>query len=75
MQDIEDSDFKLSYDLYYLRNFNTWLDLVILFRTIKAVLKAEAADLKASLLIFLCGAWLSFSDAFSVFARFCFLLL
>ena len=37
---IEDSDFKLSYDLYYLRNFNTWLDLVILFRTIKTVLKA-----------------------------------
>ncbi len=37
---IEDSDFKLSYDLYYLRHFSTWLDLVILFRTIKTVLKA-----------------------------------
>ena len=37
---IEDSDLKLSYDLYYLRHFNTWIDLVILFRTIKTVLKA-----------------------------------
>ena len=38
---IEDSDLKLSYDLYYLVNFNTWLDVVILFRTIKTVLKAS----------------------------------
>ena len=38
---IEDSDLKLSYDLYYLVNFNTWLDIIILFRTIKTVLKAE----------------------------------
>ena len=37
---IEDSDLKLSYDLYYLRHFNTWLDFVILFRTVKTVLKA-----------------------------------
>ena len=37
---IEDSELKLSYDLYYLRNFSTWLDLVILLRTIKTVLKA-----------------------------------
>lgn len=37
---IEDSDLKLSYDLYYLRHFSTWLDCVILFRTIKTVLKA-----------------------------------
>ena len=37
---IEDSGLKLSYDLYYLRHFSTWLDLVILFRTIKTVLKA-----------------------------------
>ena len=27
---IEDSDLKLSYDLYYLRNFSAWLDFVIL---------------------------------------------
>ena len=37
---IEDSDLKLSYDLYYLIHFSTWLDLIILFRTIKTVLKA-----------------------------------
>ena len=37
---IEDSDFKLSYDLYYLRHFSVWLDLVILLRTLKTVLKA-----------------------------------
>ena len=37
---VEDSDLKLSYDLYYLRHFGTWIDLVILFRTIKTVLKA-----------------------------------
>ena len=28
---IEDSDLKLSYDLYYLRHFSTWLDLIICF--------------------------------------------
>ena len=38
---VEDSDLKLSYDLYYLRHFSCWLDLVILFRTIKTVLKAQ----------------------------------
>ena len=37
---IEDSDLKLSYDLYYLRHFSTWLDLVIMLRTVKTVLKA-----------------------------------
>ena len=37
---IEDSDLKLSYDLFYLRHFSVWLDLVIMFRTVKTVLKA-----------------------------------
>ena len=37
---IEDSDLKLSYDLYYLQKFSTWLDVVILLRTVKTVLKA-----------------------------------
>ena len=37
---LEDSELKLSYDLYYLKNFSTWLDLIILFRTVKTVLKA-----------------------------------
>ena len=38
---VEDSDLKLSYDLYYLKRFNIWLDLLILFRTIKTILKAS----------------------------------
>ena len=38
---VEDSELKLSYDLYYLKNFSIWLDLIILFRTIKTVLKAS----------------------------------
>ena len=38
---IEDSDLKLSYDLYYLRNFSTWLDFVILLRTVKTVLQGR----------------------------------
>ena len=38
---IEDSELKLSFDLYYLRHFSTWLDLIILLRTIKTVLKAN----------------------------------
>jgi exopolysaccharide biosynthesis polyprenyl glycosylphosphotransferase len=36
---VEDVELKLSYDLYYLKNFSIWLDLLILFRTIKTVLK------------------------------------
>ena len=37
---IEDSDLKLSYDLYYLRHFSACLDLMIMLRTVKTVLKA-----------------------------------
>jgi exopolysaccharide biosynthesis polyprenyl glycosylphosphotransferase len=37
---IKDSELKLSYDLFYLRNASLWLDLLILFKTIKIVLKA-----------------------------------
>jgi exopolysaccharide biosynthesis polyprenyl glycosylphosphotransferase len=37
---VEDSELKLSYDLFYLRNAGLWLDLLILIRTIKIVLKA-----------------------------------
>ncbi len=36
---IKDSELKLSFDLYYLKYFSTWLDLLILVRTIKTVLK------------------------------------
>jgi exopolysaccharide biosynthesis polyprenyl glycosylphosphotransferase len=37
---VEDAELKLSYDLYYLRNASLWLDLMILAKTIKLVLKA-----------------------------------
>ena len=37
---VADSEIKLSYDLFYLRNATIWLDLLILFKTIKIVLKA-----------------------------------
>ena len=38
---VEDSELKLSYDLYYLKHFSTWLDMIIMFRTIKTILKAS----------------------------------
>ena len=38
---IEDSELKLSYDLFYIKNFSIWLDLVILLRTLKTVLKLK----------------------------------
>ena len=34
---IDDSKKKLSYDLYYLKNFSVWLDFLILFKTIRMV--------------------------------------
>ncbi len=38
---VEEAELKLSYDLYYLRHWNVGLDLVILLKTIKTVLKAR----------------------------------
>lgn len=35
---VEDSYEKLAYDLYYIKNYSLWLDLVIFFKTIKVVL-------------------------------------
>lgn len=40
---VEDSANKLSYDLYYLRNFSFFLDLLILFKTIRLVFNAQGA--------------------------------
>jgi lipopolysaccharide/colanic/teichoic acid biosynthesis glycosyltransferase len=34
---------RTAYDEYYVRNWSAWLDVYILFRTIKAVLLAEGA--------------------------------
>ncbi|MBV2352185.1 exopolysaccharide biosynthesis polyprenyl glycosylphosphotransferase [Synechococcus sp. HK05] len=36
---ISDTEKKLSYDLFYIKNSTIWLDLLILFKTIKIVLK------------------------------------
>ena len=36
---VEDSSIKLSFDLYYLKNFSFLIDFVILMRTIKTILK------------------------------------
>ena len=40
---IEASRIKLSYDLYYLRNFSLWLDLLILIKTIRLVSRGQGA--------------------------------
>ena len=41
---IQDSYNKLSYDLYYLRNFSILIDLLIFFKTIRVVIKYENAS-------------------------------
>jgi exopolysaccharide biosynthesis polyprenyl glycosylphosphotransferase len=35
---VQDAYEKLSYDLYYIKNYSFWLDLVIVFKTIRVVL-------------------------------------
>jgi lipopolysaccharide/colanic/teichoic acid biosynthesis glycosyltransferase len=40
---IEDARAKLSYDLYYVKHRTMWLDLRILFATVRVVLFAEGA--------------------------------
>ncbi len=41
---IKDSEIKLSYDLFYLRNFSILIDLVIFFKTIKLVFNSEGSE-------------------------------
>ena len=43
---IEDSRQKLSYDLYYLKNFTIFIDFLILFKTIRLVLNAYGSSPK-----------------------------
>ena len=40
---LEDSHVKLQYDLYYVKNLSLWLDLKILFRTIRVVFEGSGA--------------------------------
>jgi lipopolysaccharide/colanic/teichoic acid biosynthesis glycosyltransferase len=40
---MEDSRHKLEYDLYYAKNYSTFLDLLIMLQTIRVVLWSEGA--------------------------------
>jgi sugar transferase (PEP-CTERM system associated) len=40
---LEDSRRKLQFDLYYVKNHSLWLDLRILFETVRVVLRGEGA--------------------------------
>ena len=40
---IEDSEIKLGYDLYYIKHFSNFLDLLILFKTLRLVLNAKGS--------------------------------
>lgn len=43
---IEDAREKLSYDIFYLKNFSFWLDLLIFVRTILMLIKAKGSNPK-----------------------------
>ncbi len=36
-------DYRVAFDAWYVKNWNLWLDIVILFKTVRAVLKREGA--------------------------------
>lgn len=40
---VEDSQEKLQYDLYYVKNHTLFLDLVVLFETVGVVLTGKGA--------------------------------
>lgn len=40
----EDSENKLSFDLYYIENFSIFLDLLIFFKTIRLILNAKGSE-------------------------------
>ena len=40
---IEDSKLKLSYDIYYIKNFSSLLDFMILFKTIKIIINGKGS--------------------------------
>ena len=41
--DVDDYNRRIDYDLYYIHNWSVWLDIIIMIRTIKAVLKGSGA--------------------------------
>ena len=40
---IKDAEAKLSFDLYYLKHFSNFLDLLIFIKTIRLVINADGA--------------------------------
>ena len=40
---LQDAANKLSYDLYYMRNFSIWLDLLVMIKTVRLVFNASGA--------------------------------
>ena len=40
---IEDSKLKLSYDIYYIKNFSILLDFMIVFKTIKIIMNGKGS--------------------------------
>ena len=44
---VEDSKKKFSYEVFYLKNFSLFLDLLIFFKTIKLVIRMEGSDPKS----------------------------
>ena len=41
--DVEDYGKRIDFDLYYIHNWSVWLDIIIMIRTFKAVLKGKGA--------------------------------
>ena len=41
---VEDSKKKLSFDLFYLKNFSIWLDFLILFKTIRLIILKKGSE-------------------------------
>ena len=40
---VEDAKIKLSYDIFYMKNFSFWLDLLIFFETLKLILNTKGS--------------------------------
>ena len=49
---IEDSKYKLSYDIYYIKNFSILLDCIIFFKTIRLVLNGKGSTPKKDKIYF-----------------------
>ena len=41
--DVDDMRIKLEYDLYYIKNFSLWLDILIIFKTLKTMVTGFGA--------------------------------